>query len=161
MNHPDREKNIVSWWRVILTLLSVILSAGLLEPSRAKSPAGNEARVREFVAAFNARNVDAMLNLADENVQWLSIHEAKVTVETEGKDALRASMVRYFSDCPSCKSTLEWVREAGSRLTAMERASWTAKSGPKSQAGLSIYEFRDGKILRVYYFPADPGSPNR
>src|SRR6266496_4172923 len=82
MNHPDREKNIVSWWRVILTLLSVILSAGLLEPSRAKSPAGNEARVREFVAAFNARNVDAMLNLADENVQWLSIHEAKVTVET-------------------------------------------------------------------------------
>jgi len=120
-----------------------------------QSKTAQETRVREFVAAFNARNIDAMLEAADENVQWLSVDGAKVTIETEGKKALRQSMESYFRSCPSCKSNLEWIQSAGSRITALERASWTGKSGLKSQKSLSVYEFREGKIFRVYYFPAD------
>lgn len=100
-----------------------------------------------------------MLELVDENLQWLSVDGAKVSIETEGKAALRQSMMRYFSSCPSCKSSLEWVQSAGSRITAMERASWSSKSEVKSQRSLSVYEFSGDKILRVYYFPAEPGAP--
>jgi len=125
------------------------------EPRPVNSSVEQEKRVREFVEAFNARDIDAMLGLADENVQWLSVDGAKVSVHTEGKAALRESMARYFRNCPSCKSSLEWVKSAGSRVTAMERASWSVMSRAKLQRSLSVYEFRDGKILRVYYFPAD------
>ena len=114
-----------------------------------------EARVLEFVSAFNQRNIDGMLELADESVQWLMVDGAKVSLETEGKAALRRSMEKYFSSCPSCKSTIEWTRRAGSRVTAFERASWTSKGETKSQKSLSVYEFRRDKILRVYYFPID------
>ena len=125
-----------------------------------KGRAGNssiepEKQVRAFVEAFNARDIDGMLALADENVQWLSVDGAKISVETEGKAALRESMTRYFRSCPTCKSSLEWIQRAGSRVTAMERANWTGKSGAKSQSGLSVYEFGGDKILRVYYFPAE------
>jgi len=48
------------------------------------------------------------------------------------------------------------VKTAGSRVTAFERARWTNRSGVAvSQAGLSVYELKDGGILRVYYFPAE------
>ena len=114
-----------------------------------------EKLVREFVEAFNAREIEKMLELADESIQWLSIDGVKISVETEGKKALRDSMEKYFRDCPTCKSSLEWVQLAGSRVTAKEKASWVGKNGPKEQSGLSVYEFRNGKILRVYYFPAD------
>jgi hypothetical protein len=116
-----------------------------------------EEQVREFVAAFNARDLDKMIDAVDDGIQWLSVDGVKVTVVTEGKKALRESMERYFRECPSCKSALEWTQVAGSRVSAMERASWTAKGAAKSQSGLSVYEFRGGKILRVYYFPAEAG----
>jgi hypothetical protein len=41
----------------------------------------------------------------------------------------------------------------------MERASWSGKNRAKSQRSLSVYEFRNGKILRVYYFPAEVYTP--
>jgi hypothetical protein len=119
----------------------------------------HEKQVRDFVAAFNARDLSKMLELTDDNIQWLSISGAKISIETEGKTALKASMEKYFSECPTCKSSLESVQVAGSRITAMEIARWTSKSGPKEQKSLSVYEFQGGKIIRVYYFPAEVVIP--
>ncbi len=154
-NHHNQSKKDSNLWLAILAAALVAVVTVSLETAKTQAQAEHETRVREFVAAFNSRNIDAMLGAVDENVQWLSVNEAKVTIETEGKNALGESMERYFRSCPSCKSSLEWLQKSGSRVTAMERASWSGKIGLKSQASLSVYEFRNGKILRVYYFPAD------
>jgi hypothetical protein len=142
-------------WPTWLLLLAVAVAVLVASEHQVTSSVEQERRVRAFVAAFNARDIDAMLALADDNIQWLSVNGPKVTIETEGKLALGQSMGRYFKSCPSCKSSLEWVQIAGSRVTAMERATWSSKSGAKSQSGLSVYEFNGDKILRVYYFPAE------
>jgi len=156
MNHHDyRAKRVSRLWVTVIAASLVAVVTVPLESGKANAQAEHKTRVREFVAAFNARNIEAMLGAVDDNVQWLSVNEAKVTIETEGKNALRESMERYFRSCPSCQSSLEQVQKSGSRVTAMERATWSGKSGLKSQRGLSVYEFRNGKILRVYYFPAD------
>jgi hypothetical protein len=141
---------------VLITTLGVTASAAARPVNSGVDP---EKQVREFIDAFNARDIDVMLALADENIQWLMVEGAKVSIETEGKAALRASMTRYFRSCASCKSSLEWTQRAGSRVTAMERASWTGNSGLKSQKSLSVYEFRGDKILRVYYFSAEVDGP--
>lgn len=91
----------------------------------------------------------------DEKVQWLSVEGKRVSVEAEGTAALKASMASYFKSCPTCRSSLEWVQSAGSRVTALERASWVGARGPASQTSLSVYEFSDRGIARVYYFPAE------
>jgi hypothetical protein len=140
-------------------LAMTVAGLALSKPRPAYSGVGQEQRVRDLVEAFNARKIDAMLELVDDNVQWLHVSGTKVSVEAEGKAALRLSMERYFKSCPSCKSALEWVQGAGSRVTAMERASWTTKSLAKSQSSLSIYEFSGDKISRVYYFPAEADKP--
>lgn len=145
--------------RVFLAALVLSLIAVGANGSRpADTRADIETEVRKFVAAFNERNIEAMLALVDEKVQWLNVEGAKVTVEAEGKNALRESMKRHFRACPSCKSSLDWVQRSGSRVTATERATWSGESGLKSQRSLSVYEFRYGKILRVYYFPAEPDA---
>lgn len=143
----------------IVALAALALSLFAITASVSRSvdtKADTEAEVRRFVAAFNARNIESMLAIVDDKVQWLSVDGAKVTIEAEGKNVLREKMERYFRGCPSCKSSLDWVRGSGSRVTAMERATWSSKSGLKSQRSLSVYEFRYGRILRVYYFPAEP-----
>jgi hypothetical protein len=55
-----------------------------------------EQQVRSFVDAFNARNVEAMLAVAADDIQRLSVDGARVSTETEGKETLRASMSKYF-----------------------------------------------------------------
>ena len=93
--------------------------------------------------------------MADDGIQWVTIEGARAAVKTEGKTELRTILQQYFGQCPTCRSTLEWTKESGSRVAARERASWTAAAGPRSQTSLSVYEFKDGKILRVLYFPAE------
>jgi hypothetical protein len=146
---------------VLCFAVLAMTAAGLAlpKPRPAYSGVQQEQQVRDFVEAFNARKIDAMLELVDDNVQWLHVSGTTVSVEVEGKAALRLSMGRYFKSCPSCKSALEWVQRAGSRVMAMERASWTSKGVAKSQSSLSIYEFSGNKISRVYYFPAETDTP--
>jgi len=121
-----------------------------------KPLAPHEQLVREFIQAFNTRDLGALLERADEEIEWQSFDGASVAVEARGKAALRASLERYFSDCPTCQSALEWVASTSSRVVALERVSWTGNGGPRAQSSLSVYEFRGGKILRVLYFPAEP-----
>ena len=156
---PFRAKRTLQLGLVVLATAFMVLAS---PESRQANPGGEQEKlVREFVEAFNARKIDAMLELTVDNIQWMHIDGAKVSIEVEGKAALRQSMERYFRSCSSCRSALEWVQIAGSRVTAMERASWTGKGGAKSQRSLSVYEFRDGKILRVYYFPAEADMPRK
>ena len=124
-------------------------------PTSSAPVTDQETAVRRFVDAFNARDIDAMLAAADDGIEWASVDGPKVTIETSGKGALRDSMQKYFAQCPSCKSSLEWTKASGSRVAARERASWTSASGPRAQTSLSVYEFRAGKIARVYYFPVE------
>lgn len=139
----------------ILTLIAFVLLLSVKLTTATTSLPEQEKQVRDFIAAFNERNLDGMLEATDEGIQWLSVDGAKIAVETEGKKALRESMEKYFRSCPSCQSSLVWVQSAGGRVTALERASWRAKSGARAQSSLSVYEFRNGKILRVYYFPVE------
>ncbi|MBA3297772.1 MAG: nuclear transport factor 2 family protein [Acidobacteria bacterium] len=137
-----------------MMLLALALSLVVAQPAIPQTP-DHAAIVRRFVDAFNARDIAAMLALATDDVEWASVDGVKVTVETAGKEALRASMTSYFKSCPTCRSTVDIKAVTANRAVAIETASWTAASGPRSQHGLSVYEFKDGHIRRVYYYPVE------
>ncbi|MDQ3068281.1 MAG: nuclear transport factor 2 family protein [Acidobacteriota bacterium] len=111
--------------------------------------------MRAFVAAFNARDIEAMLALADDAIEWISVDGAKLSTETAGKAALRSSMTTYFKSCPTCRSSVEIGTVSADRVTALETAMWTAAGVERAQRGVSVYEFAGGRIRRVYYFPVE------
>ena len=119
------------------------------EPARAPGEA-----VVAFVAAFARHDLPAMLAFTHPDVEWLTISESTVLTETRGQEALAASMRSYFDSCPSCRSTVEVSSTVGNFVSAVETATWESKGVAKAQASLSVYEFADGKIRRVWYYPA-------
>lgn len=148
--------------RVMTILAAVIVTSGLLGQAAgllAQAPPSrsvDHARVVEaFLEAYNTRDLDAMLALAHDEIEWLMIDGTKVATETSGKDALRRSMTGYFASCPSCRSTMVAGPATAARIAVIETASWQAASGPRSQASLAVYEFADGLIRRVTYFPSE------
>ena len=140
------------------TILLILVALLHIMPSSksfaADTPKSNEQRVRDYVTAFNEQNIDTMMSMVTDDIQWLMVTGDKIAVETQGKQKLRESMAAYFKSTKA-KSQLEWVQTTASRVAALERASWQGKSDLKSQASLSVYEFRGGLISRVYYYPAE------
>jgi hypothetical protein len=64
-------------------------------------------------------------------------------------------MNSYFKSCPTCQSRLTSLIASRERISAIEAASWEGKNGPRTQSGVSVYEFSGELIRRVYYFPAE------
>jgi hypothetical protein len=138
--------------KIIATMLA-LLFAPLVH---ADEPASSHIdSIEQFIAAFNAHDSGAMARLVTDDIAWLSIANGSVAAETKGKDELISSMDAYFKSCPTCQSALSGVISTPGRVSAVEVATWQGKTGPRSQRSLSVYEFSEGLIHRVYYFPAE------
>jgi ketosteroid isomerase-like protein len=143
------------YMRTSLAILGFLQPLQASDGFAADAPNAIEQSVRDYVSAFNSRQIDVMMNMVSDDIQWLSVMGDKITVETQGKASLRESLTAYFKSTPSANSDLEWVRASASRVVVLERAGWQDKAGPKSQASLAVYEFSGKLISRVYYYPVE------
>ncbi len=116
----------------------------------------NQTVVQAFVEAFNAKNIDAMLELADADIRWMYISADQVLIETEQHEALRSSMSQYFKAYPSSQSELVSMIGNGHYVQAIEKASWqNADNQQQSQCSMSVYRLMNHKITDVWYYPAE------
>lgn len=115
---------------------------------------GDRETIEKFVAAFNHHDPQAMVDLCHDEVVWFSVVAEKMAPEAKGKQALLEGMQSYFKAVPSVKSVLMSLYPAGPFFHGVERASWEKDGKRVQQCSLTVYEMRDGKIQRVWYFPA-------
>lgn len=132
--------------------VTAVLAFALASSAWGQSP---DEVVERYLAAYNDHDIEAMLELVDPQVQWLSIDGDRISVETEGAGALAEAMRGYFEAVPSTHSSIESMMVSGKRVSVHERAHWESSGQPRSQAALSVYEIADGRIVRVWYFPAE------
>lgn len=133
-------------------LVFALLLALALPPSWAQSP---DEIIERYMAAYNDHDVEAMLELVHPEIQWLSVDGNRVSVETDGAEALAEAMRGYFETVPSTRSSIEMMMVSGNRVSVRERAHWKLSGQAYSQAVLTVYELVDGRIRRVWYFPAE------
>jgi len=131
---------------------AVLFAAALIPAHGTDSP--EAVTVQAYVGAYNAHDIDAVLRLIHPDFVWLNLDGDEIKVEARGKDAIRAMLTSYFKGLPSARSEIESISTLGPWVSVRERAHWTGKSGPKSQAALSVYEVRDGLLRRVWYYPS-------
>ena len=144
--------------KTVIPLLVLVACFTLMNPTTAAFSAfvkNQEQIVYSYIAAFNARDIDAMLEMVTDDVQWLSISGDKITVEAKSKEVLRTTMVEYFKSCASCRSRLLHTFSSNNRVSALEVAIFQTSKGVQEQRSVSLYEFSNGLIKRVYYFPAE------
>ena len=118
--------------------------------------------VREYVTAFNAKDLDAMLMAVARDVVWMSVAGDSLTDVGRGIDAFRQMIAGYFRAVPSARSELIEIDATGPWVTTHERTRWDASSsGVSGQTSLVVYEVRDRLIRRAWFYPSLPvlGSP--
>lgn len=131
----------------ILLVLLLVISQSVFADS-------NKMIVKKFVNAFNSKDVDSMLGFASDDMQWMSIAADNISIETSNREALKRAMQGYFQSMPSARSEIRQTNESGSFVYSLEEAFWTVKDIEKSQCSMAVYEFDEGKIKHVWYFPS-------
>ncbi len=118
--------------------------------------------VREYVAAFNAKDLDAMMRAVASDVVWMSVAGDSLADVGRGIDAFRRMIAGYFRAVPSAHSELSKIDATGPWVTTHERTRWEASSsGVGGQTSLVVYEVRDRLIRHAWFYPSLPvlGSP--
>jgi len=111
--------------------------------------------LNNFISDFNDRNLAGMMASVSNDVQWLSINGKELSSVTNSKQELEKSLAEYFINCSSCKSSIGNMLIMEDRISVTETISWERDGKKSSQGSLSVYEFNNGLIKRVYYFPAE------
>lgn len=135
--------------KIIVSLLLLISTSTIADD--------NQTTVRAFVDAFNAKDINAMLAVTDQNIQWMYVLNDAILIETEGHEQLQTSMQNYFEEYPTSRSELITLSSNGQYVQAIEKASWQDDDDkPRSQCSLSVYKFINDSITHVWYYPAEP-----
>jgi hypothetical protein len=113
--------------------------------------------VRDYVAAFNAKELNAMLALVANDLVWMSIADDSLADLGRGAGAFQRLLAGYFRAVPSARSELLELSATGPWVTTHERTRWDASaSGVAGQSSVVVYEVRRGLIRRVWFYPALP-----
>lgn len=115
---------------------------------------GAETLVREFVDAYQSKNLGRMMTLVHQDITWLSVEGDDTNVILQGEDAFQREMAAFFKPDANLRSDVEILKSHGPYVTTLERAYWTHEGEEKSQASFAVYQFEENTIARVWYFPA-------
>ncbi|NBC66957.1 MAG: hypothetical protein GVY07_15040 [Bacteroidetes bacterium] len=109
----------------------------------------NEKILRDYFEVYNQHDIEQVLELVSNEVRIYSVSSDTVTVDIDGKEKLRNWLSDYFRDLPNVTSEISQLNVVGGRISFKETAYW-GKSG--EQSSLAVYEMKDGRINRVWYY---------
>lgn len=107
-----------------------------------------------FIAAFNAQDADALLDLVAEDVQMQIVSRGSIQLAVDGFDAFRQDAESLWELRPDLESAAESVTVSGDLVAARVHNTWTEPDGTLgASTTMEIYEIRNGRIQRVYGYP--------
>ena len=126
----------------------------------APHPAGAEEAsavevVKALFAAFNDHAPERMAELVSEDFEIFYVAGSETSLGLRGPEALHQEMTGYFGNYPTVHSEAEIAAVSGSYVACREDVSWQHEGQERSQHSLAVYEVRDGKIRRTWYYPAE------
>jgi ketosteroid isomerase-like protein len=130
------------------------------------SEAGNTQAVKDAYAAFQRGDINAILALLDEQVEWEGVKGSEGVAPQAGVKRGRAAVAEFFS---IVGSTLEFHEFApkefvaqGEQVAAIGSYKATVKATRRSVAAdwVMVFTFRAGKVIRFREF-SDSAAVNR
>jgi hypothetical protein len=124
--------------------------------SHAEEPVAPMVVVQSFVRAYNGHDLDELVKLLDEEVSWLAVKDDSVVAEARNRAELLNRLAVYFKEHPNARSVLEQSFVSGPFVSVRERAFWKQEGKTLSAISLAVYETKGGRIVRAWYYPAEP-----
>ncbi len=111
--------------------------------------------VQRLTDAFNAHDVNGIVALSGENVEWLDVRGRKLSVNASGRGAVTRQMTRFFAAHTSARCVIEDSVVAGSSVAVRRHIFWQEGSNMMSESSLVVYQIKNGLVRRAWFHPAE------
>jgi uncharacterized protein len=110
--------------------------------------------IRGFVEAWNAGDLDALIENASPDIEWVVAREHPAATTHHGIDAVAAYLRDWFEMMPDLRIEIEELEEDGDRvLVVMRMTGRGTGSGAVTEVRVAaVSTFRDGKPVRTEEF---------
>ncbi len=139
---------------IVLMSLSALAFCAMTGCSKFWQQDQRTATTTAFVAAYNARDAAAMMEMVTEDVRWLSVDGDAIQAEASGRDELEAAMTIFFKGSSRASSRMRIIRQDGNFVFGVEEIMRQPSDENKNKCSVVVYEFTRVLIKNVWYFPA-------
>lgn len=137
--------------RLVLALL-FLFASGCASSRALTDNSAPENAINIMVEAYAKRDLDAMMAVFHEDIEWMSVEGASITKVATGRPPLRSMMAENLAAFPDASWTVESMHRVGAYVTTTEFAEWDG--GQSSLRNAVVYEVRDGLVRRIWFFPS-------
>ena len=138
---------------IICTIICLLMGCQSNPLKKDQKPTPNVAK--QFVAAYNAHDIPAMMALVHDDIKYMFISGDQVYTETNGKAHLSRYLVPFFENKPNALSRIKNSQTSGDFIQLLEEAvSVDDQGNERSQCSFSMYQLKQGLIINVWYFDA-------
>ena len=109
--------------------------------------------LKNQVDAFNQQDVEKLAANVSDDMKYYYLTNDELIIETSGKPAFEEAMANYFQSGNKPHSVIEGHVIDGSRISFKEVVSHINAKGEKvTSSAMGIYQYKDEKIVRAWYF---------
>lgn len=110
--------------------------------------------VRRFYAALNAGDLDAMVALCDDQVEFVNPERAAEPGTRTGAPALRRAFERLLADFCDFRSRIVEIEAVGDHVAVVEESTGRGRASdiPFSDVHGHLFCLHDGRITRFQWF---------
>ncbi|MEZ5464544.1 MAG: nuclear transport factor 2 family protein [Lysobacteraceae bacterium] len=142
--------------RSVLNCLALLVCLAASPLAMADEEGSALATAKQLLDAFNRHDPAAMAALVADDFELFYVDESgKAALGAKGPDDLRTQMTGYFASRPTVRSVIEGSVDGPRFASFRERAISIRDGMQRSASSLAVYEVVDGKVLRVWYYPAE------
>ncbi|MGB0495881.1 MAG: nuclear transport factor 2 family protein [Kangiellaceae bacterium] len=135
----------------VCLFISFITSVASASNTQIKNPLDI---LKDQVDAFNKRDIGRLVKNVSDDFKWYSITADQLLIESKNKASFKDGMEKYYQARPQIiTSKIDSYVIDGSRISFKEVVSHKNKKGEMvSSSAMGIYQMKDGKIFRAWYF---------
>jgi ketosteroid isomerase-like protein len=122
------------------------------------TPISQRETIEEYISAYNALDVERMLSFVHKDVEFRNITQNEVNAIAKGIDELQKMAEHSRSFFLSRKQSITSFETVGDTVTvginfeavlAVDMPNGAKKGDTINLVGRSVFQFKDGKILRI------------
>jgi ketosteroid isomerase-like protein len=119
----------------------------------------NAARIRSGYQAFNKGDIDALVDLFDENVVWHFAGTSKLAGDHIGRDATLTVLGAYgAASGGTLQATPVDVMASDDHVTGWARDTASNATGTLDINSVVVFTMRDGKVTEALHVVDDPAA---
>lgn len=145
------------WFSFLVVVIgSILCDATNAQSNSDKAKSANLEIVEQLIESFNEHDAKKMAKLLSDDCEVYYVDEnGKALLASNTASALEKEMVAYFKNLPDVKSTVVQSLATSRFVSIQEKVEWQVQTRTFSQSSLGVFEIADGKIRRVWYYPAE------